>query len=120
MPESGATYSRTYRAKHPERVKEQGARQRALYGARWREDRRVRRRALKQELVDAFGGHCEVCGYDRSLSALDFDHLDPAQKLRGVGEFITLLDRDGAFREAEKCQLLCANCHREKTWGQGY
>lgn len=38
------------------------------------------RRRAKQRLIDAAGGCCVLCGYDRHPSALHFHHLDPTQK----------------------------------------
>lgn len=71
---------------------------------------RERRRDLKRRLVALFGGKCQVCTYSRSLSALDFHHLDPAKK-----EFaIARMDKFSLMvEEAKKCMLLCSNCHHE-------
>jgi hypothetical protein len=76
-----------------------------------------RRRRVKRILVDEAGGRCQLCGYDRCVSALQFHHLDPTQK-----DFA--LSRQGVTRsiaeartEARKCALLCANCHAEVEAG---
>jgi transposase len=75
------------------------------------------RRRQKQLLVREAGGRCALCGYDRSPAALQFHHLDPAEKSFS-------LSQDGAYRslaaareEAAKCALLCANCHAEVEAG---
>jgi transposase len=39
-----------------------------------------RRREVKRRLVAEAGGACAICGYDRWLGALQFHHVDPAQK----------------------------------------
>ena len=39
-----------------------------------------RRRKTKALLVAEAGGRCELCGYDRSVAALHFHHLDPETK----------------------------------------
>jgi hypothetical protein len=71
-----------------------------------------RLRKVKQTLVDEFGGCCVVCGYDRVLGNLHFHHVDPTQK-----SFAITMGRGrslAAYREeAEKCVLVCANCHGE-------
>lgn len=57
------------------------------------------------------GGKCERCGYDTTIKALEFHHLDPSQK-----DFTISNDKfklEEALKESEKCALLCANCHRE-------
>jgi hypothetical protein len=76
-----------------------------------------RRRQIKETLVHEAGGRCRLCGYDRWMGALQFHHVDPAEKefniaLRGVARSL-----DRARREAEKCVLLCANCHAEVEGG---
>ena len=56
------------------------------------------------------GAKCERCGYDRCLNALEFHHRNPYEKdpdwNRGWG-----IDR--LSKELDKCDILCANCHRE-------
>ena len=50
------------------------------------------------------------CGYDRSIAALEFHHRDPRTKEFGIGAFISSKHRLNV--ELEKCDLVCANCHR--------
>lgn len=77
-----------------------------------REWYRRRRHTIKRRLVEALGGKCIRCGYSKCLAALEFHH--PGGKdlaLGGFGrKYETLLE------EALKCELLCANCHREIHW----
>lgn len=73
----------------------------------------ARRRRLKELLVAEAGGACRLCGYDRSVAALHFHHVDPAAKeftIAGAGMTRSLAR---ARIEAAKCVLLCANCHAE-------
>jgi transposase-like protein len=72
-----------------------------------------RRRKVKEILVAEAGGRCRLCGYDRSVAALEFHHLDPATERmplssQGVAHGIATLRE-----EATKCVLLCGNCHAE-------
>ena len=39
---------------------------------------RAWRRKLK--LLDIFGSHCEICGYNKNIAALEFHHKDSTQK----------------------------------------
>lgn len=71
-----------------------------------------RRRKLKQELVAHFGGACVVCGYNKCISALQFHHKDPSEKDFGIAIYGSR-SLAGAIVEAEKCILICANCHTE-------
>jgi transposase len=76
-----------------------------------------RRRKVRQTLVLEAGGCCLICGYDRYVGALEFHHVDPAAKsfglsLRGLTPSIARLRT-----EAQKCVLLCSNCHAEVEGG---
>lgn len=68
-----------------------------------------RRHQLKAWGVEALGGKCRICGYDR-LAGLQFHHLDPREKDFNLGSRVS-----GKAWEAElkKCVLVCANCHAE-------
>jgi hypothetical protein len=72
----------------------------------------IRSREKKQRLVDLFGGCCSKCGYKTSIQALHFHHANGGKEIN-----VGLLAR-GSFekmkKEAEKCVLLCANCHIEE------
>lgn len=68
----------------------------------------------KEEIVALKGGKCSKCGYSKCIRALEFHHREPSEK-----EF-SLTARELAgfawetiLKEAAKCDLLCANCHRE-------
>lgn len=60
---------------------------------------------------------CEICGFQESAAALDFHHIDPAQKSFKV----TTSARtawETRLAEMEKCAVLCANCHRRVHAGE--
>ena len=75
------------------------------------------RQKLKAILVEEAGGCCVICGYARHVQALQFHHVDPRSKRLGLsGQGVTYsLARLRA--EAQKCVLLCANCHVEVEIG---
>lgn len=76
-----------------------------------------RRRRVKQILVEEHGGACEICGYSRHLGALEFHHLDRADKAFSLGQAGVSRSLAKARAEASKCALLCANCHAEVEAG---
>jgi 5-methylcytosine-specific restriction endonuclease McrA len=76
------------------------------------EDISERRRELKRKSVDYKGGKCQYCGYNKSISALEFHHLDPSEKDFHIGNG-NLKKWETVKLELDKCILLCANCHRE-------
>ena len=77
---------------------------------RWQEKTR---RERKQRLVEIRGGKCIVCGYNRCTGAMEFHHRDPAQKKFQLSKENLLKPWPIVLKEAEKCDLHCANCHRE-------
>lgn len=72
-----------------------------------------RRRKLKVLLVAEAGGRCAVCGYDRHLRALAFHHIDPADKRLQISWNGVTQSLEALRTEAQKCVLLCSNCHAE-------
>ena len=71
------------------------------------------RRRLKRQLVAEGGGRCLICGYAGSMRALEFHHLDPAQKTLTFAAHGVTLALERLREEARKCVLLCSNCHAE-------
>lgn len=70
-----------------------------------------RRKQNKIALVEYKGGCCERCGYDKCIDALEFHHIDPTTKeTKNLGTTAALSKQK---EEADKCILVCANCHRE-------
>ena len=55
---------------------------------------------------------CSQCGYDQCKDALDFHHVDPAEKEFTLSAATTLSEQR-IREEVSKCVVLCANCHRE-------
>lgn len=76
------------------------------------------RRKIKRILVEEAGGKCVLCGYDRHLEALQFHHLQPGEKLFHLGQGGQSRSLARCRAEAEKCALLCANCHAEVEAGK--
>lgn len=69
-------------------------------------------REQKEKALKYKGGKCEVCGYSKCSAALEFHHLDPKEKEFSIGG-TNYHKWDDLVPELDKCQLLCANCHRE-------
>ena len=69
------------------------------------------RQRTKVRLLEYKGGACERCGYNRCPEALEFHHLDESTKDFQISGTTRSWDKMKA--EADKCILVCANCHRE-------
>ena len=75
------------------------------------------RRRTKRRLVERAGGACEICGYSACLAALQHHHLDPKLKEFSISRNGTTRSFAEVCKEADKCALLCANCHAEVEAG---
>ena len=74
---------------------------------RWRENTKTR-------LVEAMGGKCVICEYTKCHDALEFHHINPAEKEFGLGAIRgSIVSWSKIVEEAKKCVLLCSRCHRE-------
>ena len=73
-----------------------------------------RGRERKISLIRLSGAHCTKCGYKRNFSALEFHHKIPANK-KFTLDLRSLSNRKWSviLQEAEKCILVCSNCHKE-------
>ena len=71
----------------------------------------------KQQVLDALGGCCIVCGYDKYIKAIEFHEIEklfkpsPATFLRTKGGTQKLLDN------LDILVPLCSNCHKEYHGG---
>ena len=82
----------------------------------------VKRRAIKNMLINYKGGKCSKCGYDKCIRALEFHHLNPEEKDFGISKILTR-SISSLKEEADKCILLCSNCHaeeHERLYKEGY
>jgi hypothetical protein len=73
-------------------------------------------RSLKRKLIliEIRGGGCQICGYSKNISALEFHHRDSLMKESKLDARV-LSNRtwEFIFDEFQKCDLLCSNCHKE-------
>lgn len=85
-------------------------------------DRKYQRRTELVNIIKLMS-QCVDCGYDKHPVALEFDHIPGTIKLNNVASLV----RGGLkklFEEIDKCEVVCANCHRIRTterdeWGRG-
>jgi transposase len=72
-----------------------------------------RRQKVKMILVQEAGGACRICGYRSNMRALHFHHVEPADKRLELNAKGVALSIKTLRAEAQKCVLLCSNCHAE-------
>jgi len=70
---------------------------------------------LKQQMAQYAGGKCKDCGLIYTVEnspVFEFHHLNPLIKSFNICNELQLHDIDVIKSEIDKCNLLCANCHR--------
>jgi len=72
-----------------------------------------RRRKLKEMVVEYKGGKCVLCGYNKYVGAFDLHHRSDSKKEFGLSTRGLTRSWEKIKSEADKCILVCANCHRE-------
>lgn len=83
----------------------------------WRENLNIQynaRRMLIQEFIREYklSRGCADCGYNKHHAALDFDHIK-GEKVFNVCNAKSIKQ---ASEEMKKCEVVCANCHRIRTY----
>lgn len=59
------------------------------------------------------GKPCADCGNSYHPVAMDFDHRPGEVKTKDVAKIFTFA---AVMAEMAKCDLVCSNCHRVRTW----
>ena len=94
--EKSAEYSKKYKELNREKIREQ---------------RRGYRDKRKSYCIEYLGGKCVECGTTHNLQ---FDHIKREGKKYEITRKLTY-KFDNIKEELDKCQLLCAPCHLDKT-----
>lgn len=78
--------------------------------------RKARYDAQQREIIASLGGRCARCDIT-DPRVLEIDHIDGSKKLRPPHRNYSTPVRVKLWaREMDNLQVLCANCHRIKTW----
>ena len=119
-------YHKKYNQLNKEKISEKKAEyyqlnkeKRAEYARKYREENREYTNKCKREYRDKrrahcreyLGGKCVVCGTTHNLQ---FDHIKREGKKYEISTKLTN-KWDNLKEELDKCQLLCAPCHLDKT-----
>jgi hypothetical protein len=81
------------------------------------------RRAEQRIYVSSLKNHpCVDCGKKYPSCVMDFDHRDGSHKHGNVGSLVSqaYFTKDRLFEEIQKCDLVCANCHRIRTFNRNH
>jgi hypothetical protein len=82
------------------------------------EYRRRRARAQSELLDELRDTPCSDCGKRFAPYVMQFDHRDPKTKTHLVSQMIGRAGTARILAEVAKCDIVCANCHRQRTYIQ--
>ena len=100
--EYGKTHYKEHRAKYIQNAKERTP---------------LARDALHAITLQARERPCADCKGMFPWWVMDFDHLDPSKKQFSVAHFIRKgTSKERLLEEISKCEVVCSNCHRNRTY----
>ena len=102
---------RKYREENKEQIGERNRKWREENKEQIREHKREQNKKRRAHCREYLGGKCVVCGTTHNLQ---FDHIKREGKKYEISTKLTN-KWDNLKEELDKCQLLCAPCHLEKT-----
>jgi len=80
-------------------------------------ERAAKRRAFLRRLINEVKSKpCADCGVSYSYYVMDFDHRK--DKNFSLSQAWRFHSWSKVLAEIEKCDVVCANCHRERTYGR--
>lgn len=104
-----------WRDRNKDRVQAYGVKSRSRPGYKWRVSELLQKK--RQFLIDSRSQPCLDCHQTYPYYVMEFDHT------RGVKQFkvseMTSRSIDAIILEMEKCDVVCANCHRVRTHERG-
>lgn len=59
---------------------------------------------------------CTDCSEQYPHYVMDFDHLRDKEGL--IAHFVNYNNKKALDAELKKCEVVCANCHRERSYGR--
>lgn len=83
-------------------------------------DDRGKQRSIKEWMVlEAKNRPCADCRHGFHSSVMEFDHLPQFEKLFNIAQW-RQHNRKEIRAEIAKCEVVCANCHRLRTWERSH
>lgn len=59
---------------------------------------------------------CYDCKVSYPHYILEFDHRPGKKKIDGVYRVLRKFGEDAAWKEVSKCDVVCSNCHKKRTY----
>lgn len=70
---------------------------------------------MKSMVEEAKNGPCMDCRVSYPPYVMDFDHRGDDLKVMKISTLVTKGNLSALLAEMAKCDLVCSNCHRERT-----
>ena len=87
---------------------------RAYYLAKARRSNAKAHHVFRERLWELKSAPCQDCGVQYPPWVMQFDHVR-GDKLFNVSSTPSK-SLDAMLREAAKCEVVCSNCHQQRTW----
>lgn len=71
---------------------------------------------VREEVRKAKDKPCADCGVEYPYYVMDFDHREGEIKQYNVNKMPGRHGLPAILREIAKCDVVCSNCHRRRTW----
>lgn len=86
--------------------------------ARWYRNKRIKNLMFVMDHKKARG--CVDCGEDDPV-ILEYHHRVPAKKKKDINRMSSQhYSREELLEEMDKCDVICANCHRRRHYAERY
>ena len=112
-------YANKHYHANKEKCAERAAKWRAANLEYIKEKQRADKRQRKEQAIQYLGGTCQKCSGTFPPAVYEFHHTDPLTKDKDPSKMLQLSWKR-LSAELDKCQLLCANCHRITHHGESY
>jgi hypothetical protein len=114
-PEKIKKSSKKYYESHKKERRQYQLKNIGKYKIAWSKSHGKSRLQMREMMHRLKSVPCLDCGGIFDCCAMDFDHRDRSMKLASISEMISHASIDDILREIEKCDIICVNCHRERT-----
>ncbi len=76
------------------------------------------KKKLLEYIKEAKNLPCQDCGIRYPYYVMDFDHRNSNEKKFAISQSKRIGSIEKTKTEIAKCDVVCANCHRERTFGR--
>ena len=108
-------YSKSWAKSNPDRVRKASREWRLAHPELRHLQSKKRYERNRKYILDAKNKPCVDCKVQYNYWIMDFDHRDPSTKLFDMSSISSQHSIKRIQLELDKCDLVCANCHRERT-----